>query len=268
MPPSHRLAACLLSAVVGLWAGRAAAQAPMAGFAPTGDYVLALDGQTDASAEVYVLGQGTAYLVLSDRLASPVLLEPRAGVARSLSLLKVARQEDGTIDLLPQAVIADLGRFTIDLEGVAFVVDGKAAQLKTKPPYLGSGGIDELLAYSADYQREAAAYVCSEPILRDLRAQPQAVEVRVFFGSWCPYCQQVMPRILKVAQQLAGSKIALEFYGLPRDLANDPEAGRYDISGVPTGVVLVGGREVGRIGGGDWKIPELAIKNALIATSS
>ncbi|MGH9465373.1 MAG: thioredoxin family protein [Thermoanaerobaculia bacterium] len=267
MIPSRSLLPALL--VVALAPALATAQntAPMTGFTPTSDYVLTLDGTTDPSAEVYVLGQGTAYLVISDRLASPVLLEPRAGVARSLSLLKVAKRPNGTIDLLPQAAIADLGRFTIDLEGVSFAVDGRTAQLETKPPYLGSAGADELLAYSVDYEREAAAYVCSEPILRDLRSQARAVEVRVFFGSWCPHCQQVMPRILKVAQELAGSQIALAFYGLPRDIASDPEARSFDISAVPTGVVLVGGREVGRIGGGDWKIPELAIKNALAATS-
>lgn len=265
MHRSLLLTALVLAATASSVSAQSAA--PMRGFAPTGDYVLALDGETDPSAEVYVLGQGTAYLVLSDRLSSPVLLEPGAGVARSLSVLKVARQPNGTIDLLPQPAIADLGPFTIDLEGVSFAVDGHAAQLKTKPPYLGSAGVEDLLAYSADYQREAAAYVCSEPVLRDLRAHGQAVQVRVFFGSWCPYCQQVIPRILKVAQQLAGSGISLEFYGLPRDIASDPEAGRYDISGVPTGVVLLGGREVGRIGGGDWKIPELAIKNVLDETS-
>lgn len=265
MHRSLLLAAALLAAVAPSVSAQTAA--PMRGFTPTGDYVLALDGEADASAQVYVLGQGTAYLVLSDRLSSPVLLEPRVGVARSLSVLKVARQPNGTIDLLPQPAIADLGRFTIDLEGVSFAVDGHAAQLRTKPPYLGSAGIEDLLAYSADYQRDAAAYVCSEPILRDLRAREQTVQVRVFFGSWCPYCQQVIPRILKVAQELAGSRISLEFYGLPRNLTSDAEAGRYDISGVPTGVVLLGGREVGRIGGGDWKIPELAIKNALDETS-
>ncbi len=263
---SHTLFAVLSIAVA---AGRLDAQSagPLTGFAPTGDYVLALDGATDPGAKVYVLGHGTAYLVISDHLASPVLLEPRAGVARSLSVLKIARQADGTIDLLPNATIADLGRFTIDAEGVSFAVDGRQAQLRTKPPFLGDAGFDELLAYSADYQRDAAAYVCSEPILRDLRAQPQTVEVRVFFGSWCPYCQQVIPRILKVAQQLAGSRIALEFYGLPRDIASDAEARSFEVTGVPTGILLVGGREVGRIGGGDWKIPELAIKNALAAAS-
>jgi thiol-disulfide isomerase/thioredoxin len=256
-------------AAVALAAGPLAGQGgtALSGFASTGDYVLVLDGATDPSAEIYVLGQGSAYLVLSDRLSAPVLLEPRAGTAVSVSLLKVSKQADGTIDLLPQAVIAELGRFTIDLDGVGFAVDGRAAQLRTKPPYLGNGGVDELLAYSPDYRRDAEAYVCSEPILRDLRAQPQAVEIRVFFGSWCPYCKQVLPRILKVAQQLAGSRISLAFYGLPRDIGSDAEAGRYGISGVPTGVVLVGGHEVSRIGGGDWKIPELAIKNALASAS-
>ncbi len=238
----------------------------MPGFQPTSEYVVWLDGASDPSGQVYVLNQSAAYLVLSDRLPSPLLLEPRAGVVRSLSLLKVAKQSDGTVTVLPQAVVADLGPFEVDLEGVRFTAEGREVELRAQPPYLGSGATEDLLAYSADYSREAALYVCSEPILRDLRAQPQPVRVRVFFGSWCPHCKLVMPRILKVAQQLAGSRIALEFYGLPRDIGSDAEANRLGIDSVPTGVVLVGEREVARIN--DWKVPELAIREALAEASS
>jgi hypothetical protein len=36
---------------------------------------------------------------------------------------------------------------------------------------------------------------------------------------------------------------------------------------VPTGIVYVDGKEVGRIVGGEWQMPELAIKNVLIQKS-
>jgi hypothetical protein len=40
------------------------------------------------------------------------------------------------------------------------------------------------------------------------------------------------------------------------------------IKSVPTGVVFLGGREVGRISGNGWKIPELAINNVLVKAQS
>ncbi|MEZ5333322.1 MAG: thioredoxin family protein [Thermoanaerobaculia bacterium] len=233
------------------------------GFRPTSEYVFELDGSTDPGAEVFVQGQGAAFLIVSDSIESPLLVEPRAGDVKAVSLLKVARQADGTVNLLPNAVAASEGAFTVEMDGVTFDLDGHPAGLMVKPPWIGDAGIQDLLDYSLEYRRGAEDYTASEPILRELQAEDRPVTVRVFFGSWCPHCQMVMPRILKVAEALRGSKIALEFYGLPRGIGDDPEAKRWDIDGVPTGVVLIGDREVARISGGEWKIPELAIKNVL-----
>lgn len=257
------LAPWLLALALALAPAALSAQDAMEGFRPTGDYVFELAGATDEDAEVFVLGQGSAFLILSDEVESPLLVEPRAGDVKTLSLLKVAKQADGTVNLLPNAVAASQGPFSVDLEGVTFTVDGQDAGLMVKPPFLGGAGVQELFDYSVDYRLGAEEYATSAPILRELEGEDRPVRVRVFFGTWCPHCQVVMPRILKVAQALQGSQIALEFYGLPRQISDDPEAARWDISGVPTGVVLVGDREVARISGGDWKIPELAIKNAL-----
>jgi thiol-disulfide isomerase/thioredoxin len=68
---------------------------------------------------------------------------------------------------------------------------------------------------------------------------------------------------MNVAEQLKGSKINIDFYGLPHDIHEDAQAESMGISGVPTGVVFVDGKEVDRISGNGWKIPELAINNAL-----
>ena len=120
-------------------------------------------------------------------------------------------------------------------------------------------------AYSREYREGAASYAFSQPVVKQLQAESRPVEVKVFFGTWCPHCQTVLPRVLRVAEELTGSKVRLSFYGLPQGAGfkADPEAQRFDIESVPTGVVLVEGREVGRISGSGWKIPELAIKNAI-----
>ena len=61
----------------------------------------------------------------------------------------------------------------------------------------------------------------------------------------------------------SSSQVRFEFYGLPSPFDKEPEAKRMGITGVPTGVVYHGTKEVGRIAGGEWSIPELAIKKVL-----
>jgi hypothetical protein len=68
--------------------------------------------------------------------------------------------------------------------------------------------------------------------------------------------------LLKVEDQLTGSKIRFEYYGMPRDF-NDPEAKRLSIKGVPTAIVYVNGRQVGRLEGQDWASPEASLTRLL-----
>ena len=97
-----------------------------------------------------------------------------------------------------------------------------------------------------------------------LRADEKAARVRVYFGSWCPHCKHFLPFMLRVAEELKGSKVQFEFYGLPSPFDKEPQAVAERIRGVPTGIVYVGGKEVGRIEGTqDWDSPEKALAQVL-----
>jgi hypothetical protein len=52
--------------------------------------------------------------------------------------------------------------------------------------------------------------------------------------------------------------VQFEYFGLPRDL-KAPEAQRLKVKAVPTGIVYVNGKEVGRISGDGWKTPEATL---------
>jgi len=118
------------------------------------------------------------------------------------------------------------------------------------------------------YSSRILPHYPSEAIVSKLSEQSSDVQITVYFGSWCGACKQMVPRIMKVAEQLAGSKINFDFYGLPRGITGDPEASRIDIHAVPTGVIYLDGKEIGRIEGSGWRVPELAINNILINPSS
>jgi len=240
----------------------AAAQATaLRGFQSTGDSVLLVAGRPVPGARIYRASAAT--LVISSEFPAPVLLQAREGVVQTVQLLKVAEMPNGSIDLLPGYVLADQGRFSIDELEVHFSVGGRAVVLGPKPPLLGLNRLEDLREHDPGYRQREEAYEPSGPILARLREETDEVRVRVFFGSWCPACAQMVPRIMRVADALRGSKVNFEFYGLPQGFDGEPEATRYDIHSVPTALVFVNGREVGRISGNGWKLPELAITNLL-----
>lgn len=258
--PAVALAALAAAAVI-LAPPPAAAQAPadaiLRDFVPTGDFVLEVDGRKAEGAEIYKTDRVAAILVVTSKLPSPVLLQPRAGTVETVSLMSLARRPGGSIDVLADAELASAGRFTLEGQDVRFSVGGKRAALKPKPYLLGLHPAQDLLEDKPEYARGAGEYRPYEPSVAALKAVGRPVKVRVYFGSWCPACARAVPPLLKVVEQLEGSNVAFEFYGLPEDFRDEPAANADDVRGVPTGIVYVGGREVGRLyGAEDWKIPE------------
>lgn len=254
------LAAALLSGVA---ASSQAQNGALRGFQPDGTYALQVNGEPVPGARIFVLRAPAAILVVTSKLPAPVLLWPREGTVQSVQLLKVAEMDNGSVDLLPDYVLAQHGRFEVEGLDVHFTVGSTQAILGPKPPLLGLHGIDDLRSNDPAYRRGEEAYQPSAPIVEGLRGRAEEVRVRVFFGSWCPACKQMVPRIMSVAEALKGSKFTFEFYGLPHGFAGEPEATRYDIQSVPTGLVFVNGREIGRISGNNWKLPELALTQLL-----
>lgn len=230
------------------------------------DYVLVVDGKTIPAAEMFQADRGAepAILVLSSALPAPVLLLPRAQAVQTVNLMKVARQPDGTVDLLPGAPLAGQGPFTFGNGQVSFSVDGRKVALKEKPVLLGLQTAAALKQYSpATYVEGAKVYRPDPASITALRKAAAPVTVRVFFGSWCPHCQQSLPRLIKVEDQLKGSKVRFEYFGLPRDgMGQVPEFKKLKLDGVPSGVVFSGGREIGRLVGNQaWVAPEVALRS-------
>jgi thiol-disulfide isomerase/thioredoxin len=263
----RRAAAVFFFAVIALPAWTARAQkvpsdAVMRGFLPIGDYVLMVNGKQDRGAEIYQNSNIPAYLILATALPSPVLLTPGQGKVETVNLMKVAKQKDGSVDLLADAMLAPQGKFQIQGETVAFASEGRQASLTPNPPLLGLKKNADLKEHNPEYARTARGYNPNPAKIAALKKEPQPVTVRVFFGSWCPHCRQHVPLLLKVEDQLGASKIHFEYYGLPKDF-KDPEVKRMGIKGVPTAVVYINGRETGRMEGQDWVTPEASLSKLL-----
>ena len=259
-------AAALLLAALPALAQGVPADAVLRDFRPNGDYVLVVDGKDVPNAEVYFSERVPAFLILTSKLSSPVLLSVRSQTAETVQLMKVAKKADGTVDLLADAALAAQGAITVGDEGtVSFTTDKHPVQLRSKPPLLGLHAAGDLRAYSPPiYVAGARSYKPDGQMIAALKRSSAPVTVRVFFGSWCPHCQHSLPQLLRVEDELKGSKVKFEYFGLPKsNLANVPEAKKFGINGVPTGIVFVNGKEAGRLIGNAWTSPETSLATIL-----
>lgn len=233
-------------------------------FKITGDFVLEVDGKVLEGSEVFFSERAVAYLVMAPQLPSPILISPRSKAVESVHLMKVMKKDAGTVDILSDAELTPISSFHLDKTSVVFKLeDGKEARLIPKPWLLGRHDGGQLRDYNAEYAFEASQYQPGSENIAALRNQSKDVRVRVYFGSWCPHCKQLLPRILKVEEELQGSEIRFEYYGLPSPLTDDPETDRVGINGVPTAVIFIDGKEGARLTGNDLQVPEAALRQAV-----
>jgi thiol-disulfide isomerase/thioredoxin len=219
-----------------------------------------VNGVPSAEARIMIAERLPAVLVVAPELPAAVLLTPRTGTAQSFGPEFVAPQPDGTVALLSDVALVNEGRFQVAGRDVSFSVGGVAVVLKEKPFLLGLQDVAGMESYSAGYRDREREYSPIGSMLEELQSFPTDVRVRVYFGSWCPFCSMFVPRMMKVARELEGSRIEVEFYGLPQPATQDPLTTEHGIEAVPTGIVYIGGEEIGRISGNMWQSPEAALK--------
>ena len=251
--------AFVLIALAGGAPARPQAATGIVGFTPIGDYQLEIDGAVKKSAQIFGAQQARALVVMASDLPAPLMIDLANGSISGLYLMKVAKRANGSLDLLPNPVAQSYGVYSIDGDRIRFEVDGHQVAIGPKPVLVGERVAAELLEHDPGYAVKRDIYQSSAGLLEKLRRHPEEVRVRIYFGTWCPFCSEMVPRVLKVEDELAGSMIKFEYYGLPRKITDDAEARAMNIRGVPTGIVFEGGKEIGRISGNSWRIPEQAI---------
>jgi thiol-disulfide isomerase/thioredoxin len=232
------------------------------GFQSSGDYTLVVNGKP-TSAEIFQNDKVPAILILSSSLPSPVMLTPRAGIVETVHIMKVSKKPDGTVDLLADAVLAPLGQFQMAGENVTFTYEGRKVSLNPKPALTGLRRAGDLKTHSPEYVRTAQGYSLNGPALASLKKETRPITVRVMFGSWCPHCRQHVPFMLRLEDELRRSKssVKFEYFGLPKppQAWQHPEVKKLNIKAVPTGIVYLNGREIGRIESQGWNNPEVLL---------
>jgi thiol-disulfide isomerase/thioredoxin len=249
-----RLALAVIAAAAA--PGTPLAAQTISGFTLSGDYVIDIDGVASPTTRIYWSPSARAFLLVVKDQSAPLLVEPRLRQVKSVPLVKLATRPDGTVAILEGAVMTPKGATGMADSVISFNVDGRAYRLQERPPLLGWQTPETIVAYSSTYDQRAAAYQPQPSMIAELKKQSADVKLTVFFGSWCPFCQQKVPLAIRLARELAGSKVKIDFYGLPHGFTNDATAQRYNVKSVPTGIVYKDGKEVGRISADGWALPE------------
>jgi len=256
--------ACLAALVaVGPALAGGTPHATLQDFQRSGQYVLYVEGKLDADARLYYTERGAAYLILSDALSGPVLVLQRKGTVEGVDPEALLERDDEGLDLAADAQTCDHGRFALRGADVAFKVGEDEVRLKPRPPLTGTYWSDKILEHSPEYARAAKAYHPDPDKMQVLADSKMEARVQIFFGTWCSFCNRFLPNTLKVEEELKkrGTRITFEFHGLPPPPAAwvTKEATQMRVKRLPTGLIFVDGKQIGRLEGNDWIKPERSL---------
>ncbi|MDF1701012.1 MAG: thioredoxin family protein [Planctomycetota bacterium] len=234
-------------------------------FYRTGKYVMYVSGERQAEARIYHSRRAGAFLVLGSAYGKPLVIQPREKTVSELGADEVAERPDKGVDVVADATIASLGAVRLDKGGMAIDVEGLLARLQPQPYLLGVKNAEEVLLHSPEYERAGSSYRPRAADIKRIKASASEIEVIVYFGSWCPTCKRLLPRIIKVDEAIAGSNVKITYYGLPkgRAMSKDANVRRHRVKRIPTAVVLKDGKAVGQITSKGLGRPEAAILSAL-----
>ncbi len=263
------LTAALVSVLLAAAAAAPAADGPQP-FYLSGKRVVRVAGAVDDKARVYIAPGTPRAVVLSPVLGAPVYI---ASTEKKVFALDPARVVPSPDD--PDAVLVDAegatGGTPLTVEGLElrFAVGGRPVVLETRPPkMIGDLTAEQLLAAIPEYRRNAKTYQPGKGDMRLLATITEPAEIDVFFGVWCPHCEQHVPRMIKVAEELHSPALTFRYHGLPEKVADDPLARQYQIQAVPVALVRRGDKVVARIEGPSWARPEAALSAVLIGEAA
>lgn len=259
----------LLAAVVGLLAtlpsGLVQAEPDshptLKDFQRTGQYELRVKDEVLADAQIYHSESAYAYLVVTSAFEFAVLVLPRTRCVESVKTEEMTTREDGGIDVRKDVTPCSLGRFRLEGANVIFPVGDVEARLEPKPPLEGAHRRDAVLEHSPEYERAAKAYVPDAEAMDVLKQSARKARIQIFFGTWCTFCNRFIPCVLRVEEGLAETELAFEYYGLPAPPAAwvSEASTRMGVKRLPTGIIFIDDKEVGRVIGTEWVRPEKAL---------
>ena len=108
---------------------------------------------------------------------------------------------------------------------------------------------EAILALRPSWQDLVASYQPDPEALAKLRGLNREVRIEVFFGTWCSDSMAHVSALFKVLDMADTPLLQPRYFAVPEDKTKRAPyfEGRTDISKLPTFIIIVDGREAGRI---------------------
>jgi len=161
-----------------------------------------------------------------------------------------AVERDGLTAVLQQEPASGGTPLTLTPSGLTFDVAGKWLRVIPTPVLLGETTPEKFLSLCPEFERREEEYQPKAESVRQIAATSRSLTLEIYFGSWCPHCQEVLPRLFKSLRMAHNDNLVVKMIGLPRAFGQEAVVRARQIRGVPTIIVTdPGGAEVGRFSG-------------------
>jgi thiol-disulfide isomerase/thioredoxin len=178
------------------------------------------------------------------------LVRPASQTVHNLAPGTVERT--GTAGIRMLAEPTDSGQpLTLTPSGLTFDVAGHWLRVIPTPALLGKTTPERFLGMCPEFQAREQAYQPEAAAVKQIASCQRDITLEIYFGSWCPHCQEVLPRLFKCLRLADNDKVKVQLIGLPRQYGREPEVRAREIRGVPTVIVMEEGVEIGRFSGTD-----------------
>ena len=229
------------------FSSEAPASAPgLVAFAPTSTYKVEVDGAEIRTAETFLGDPGL--LLLGCSLRFPVLVCPTDQTIRYIPQENVIRDSQGNVSM--KGTPTDpISSYQTNAGQIIFQAEGRKVKLSPKPALVGTQTLDKIIAHNPDYESRIKNYVPNEAAVTYLSQYTRKTDIQIYFGSWCSVCEAWVPRLVKSIQTAKNPVLEMQFQALPKNFIGDATAKAKGITGVPTIILVQGGKEIGRLGG-------------------
>lgn len=107
---------------------------------------------------------------------------------------------------------------------------------------------DEVMTFNPEYRQRVVSYKPKRGAIDFLRHFSAPVTIEVFYGGWCSDSRDHVPSFIKVIEQADNPNFSVSFVAVDENKQEPGGSTQWrHIERVPTFVVSVAGREIGRI---------------------
>ncbi len=236
---------------------------------PDYDWAVEIDGEFPGDACFYKTNVRGKFLIQPSDDGDAFLMDLHARKIYAIDAERI-RKVDGGVKI-PDAVPADAPAYAFSVDGpiVRFQAEGKRVRILPtlrRPPIVGPVSLNDLLADRPEYREVMKDYVPDQASMKMINGTDKAVEIEVFFGTWCGHCKRYMPRFLSVVSAVKNPGMKVNLVGVPQNFGSEPGPWQGKrIQSIPAVIVKFDGREITRLGTQDGASPEIELASLLQA---